>query len=267
MRSRLRADAQRGPDVTSSKDEIPFTARLVGGPDDGQARHRSTDNLLPMLGSSTFSGGYWPTTERNADGEVIYRYRAEPGTESPTYDDLRHAMFDRPSAWPSIHPDVNERNQRDLRDVAAKPATGFHLLEPEVPGELGEETELEPRPDTYPLVGRVHFEFGYLGRDVDDLFTSHPVYLVTGPLADALRASNLTGFVLREGVLVTVDPQVAIVDPGWRPPAVVLQLEVPGSPGSDDFGLTSDARLVVSQAALGLLQAFRIANADIERYG
>jgi hypothetical protein len=245
-----------------------MVARLVGGPDDGQtvSREVSAGGLLPLLGSSDRVGGYWPTTERTDEGEIIYRFRASAGTESPTHGDLRKAMFGEPSLWPNIDPEVNARNEAAVAAARTRPETGFHLVRPEVPGGLGDEAELHQRPPAPPLVTRLHFEFGYLGREVDDLFTSHPVYLVTTRLADALRGSRLSGFELRSDLKVTVDPQVAIVDPGWVPPSVQW-LVVTGTPGGDDLGLTEDASLVVSDLALRLLRGHRLEAADIEPYG
>ena len=244
-----------------------MVARLVGGPDDGQTIDRdvSVDGLLPLLGSSDRVGLYWPTTERNAAGEVIYRFRASAGTESPTHADLRKAMFGEPSLWPNLDPEVNARNAAEVAAARAKPKTGFHLLSPEVPGELGEDTELLPRPSAPPLVTRLHFEFGYLGREVDDLFTCHPVYMVTLRLADALRKSDLSGFELRSDLKVTVDPQLRIVDPDWIAPPVEW-LVVGGRAGHDDLGLTADARLVVSDRALRLLQRHRLDRPGIEPF-
>jgi hypothetical protein len=110
----------------------------------------------------------------------------------------------------------------------------FYALKPEVPGALGERTELIQRPGTYPIVQRLHFEFSY-GTLGNDLITSHPAFLVTVPLADALEHSGLSGFAISSDVDVTVDEQVWLFEPNWQPPGV-RWLKVVGEPASDDSG-------------------------------
>jgi len=140
----------------------------------------------------------------------------------------------------------------------------FYVLDPEVPGGLGESAELTYRDGTYPLVERLHFEFG-AGRYDDDLFQAHPVCLVTQPLADALRRSGLSGFTLDSDIALTADDNVTELEPDWQIPQAEW-LKVTGTPGSDDLGMTDDARLVVSEAALAVLRGFAIGHCDIVPY-
>lgn len=137
----------------------------------------------------------------------------------------------------------------------------FYALKPEVPGALGERTELIQRPGTYPVVKRLHFEFSYqtLGND---LITSHPAFLVTEALADVLEHSGLSGFAISSDVDVTVDEQVWLFEPDWQPPAVQW-LQITGEPASDDFGLTPNALLVVSSRALSVLRQFNIDDCEV----
>jgi hypothetical protein len=139
--------------------------------------------------------------------------------------------------------------------------SAFYVLDPEVPGGLGENTELIYRDGDYALVERLHFEFG-AGRYDDDLFTTHPVYLVTQPLADALRRTTLTGFSLNSDIELTADDNVKELEPDWQIPQAEW-LQVTGTPGSDDFGLTADARLVVSEAALDVLRTGAIDHCEV----
>jgi hypothetical protein len=139
-----------------------------------------------------------------------------------------------------------------------------YLLDPEVSGGLGQRTDLDPRTNAYPVVKHLHFEFaGWLG---DDLVTTHPVYLVTTPLASALRNSGLSGFVLTADLDVTSDEQLRDLQPGWRPPSVEW-LMVSGVPGIDDFGLTENAGLVVSSAALAVLRRHRMDHCGVRVFG
>jgi hypothetical protein len=121
---------------------------------------------------------------------------------------------------------------------------------------------MEVRPDTYPLVQRpdLEFSYGYLG---DDLLTTHPVYFVTTALGDRLRASALTGFVLSTNMVVSVDLQLVELRPDWAPPSIEW-LQVHGAPERDDFGLTTDARLIVSARALEVLRSHRISHCAIK---
>ena len=140
--------------------------------------------------------------------------------------------------------------------------TRYYQLEPEVPGGIGPQVLLEMRPDVYPLVQRPHLEFayGYLG---DELLTTHPVFFVTTALADTLRASALTGFALSTDVEVSVDPQLLELVPDWSPPSVEW-LRVNGAPEREDFGLTTDAGLVVSSRALDVLRSHRIGHCGVK---
>lgn len=139
--------------------------------------------------------------------------------------------------------------------------SSFYVLRPEVPGGFGERTELVERPGTYPMVKRLHFEFSY-GTRGDDLITTHPVFMVTTVLANDLRQSRLSGFTLSTEIDVSVDEQVWLFEPDWKAPAVEW-LQVAGAPVSDDFGLTEDASLVVSAAALSVLRRHDIEHCEV----
>jgi hypothetical protein len=88
---------------------------------------------------------------------------------------------------------------------------------------------------------------------------------VTQPLADALRRSVLSGFALDSDIELTADDNVKELEPEWQVPRAEW-LKVTGAPGSDDFGLTDDARLVVSEAALTVLRTGTIDHCDIVPY-
>jgi hypothetical protein len=132
------------------------------------------------------------------------------------------------------------------------------------PRGFGANTELTPRPDAYPIVTRLHFEFGG-GTLGNELMESHPVFMVTRALADSLRASHLSGYELSRDVEVSVDDNVRDLEPDWPVP-VIEWLQVIGEPGSDDFGLTSNASLVVSDAALAVLRRHKIDDCEVIPY-
>ncbi len=138
----------------------------------------------------------------------------------------------------------------------------YYVLGPEVPGGLGERSVLINRPGTYPLVERLHFEFGP-GTLGNDLMETYPVFMVTRALADALRATTLTGFALSTDLEVSVDENVEELEPDWPVP-VIEWLRVSGLAGSDDFGLDETARLVVSEDALSALRRFKIDGCQVD---
>jgi len=136
----------------------------------------------------------------------------------------------------------------------------YFILRPEVPGGLGENCELMHRPGEQPVVTRLHFEFG-AGTLGNDLITTHPVFMVTSRLADALRQTDLTGFALSTDMEVSVDENVQELEPDWPVP-VIEWLQVSGTAGSDDFGI-SDGDLVVSDTALAELRRHKIDECEV----
>ena len=134
-----------------------------------------------------------------------------------------------------------------------------YWIEPEVAGGFGANTVLD-RTVHPPRVIRLHYDFdGWLG---DDLVTTFPVYLVTESLADAIRDCGLGGYEVAE-TEVTASETFAELYPGKLLPHF-LWLKVNGEPGADDFGMSSDHRLVVSERALLCMKKFGVLeNCDI----
>lgn len=130
-------------------------------------------------------------------------------------------------------------------------------LRPEIAGDMGPRTVLDASTHP-PRVSRLHYEFsGWAGAD---LVESFPCFLVTERLATAIQDSGLTGGEL-EDVEVTFDPQFAALLPD-------VAALVPRSwrwlrPQGGDFALEADATLVVSEAALSLLQGFCLAECEV----
>lgn len=105
-----------------------------------------------------------------------------------------------------------------------------------------------------PVVHDLHYEFqGWLG---DELLESFPCFIATETLWRLLQDEALSG--VRAGpVKVSVSELFEEMYPGRVLPRFV-RLMVTGTPGSDDFGLTKDARLVVSMRALDALRKRRL---------
>jgi hypothetical protein len=99
----------------------------------------------------------------------------------------------------------------------------------------------------------LNYEFtDWLG---DDLLEAFPCFIVTARLAQALRESSLTGWALKP-VMISQSEECRYLCTGEELPDFEW-LEVVGAP-TDDWSLTSDCRLVVSDTALDLLKKLNI---------
>lgn len=127
----------------------------------------------------------------------------------------------------------------------------YYVLDPEVPGELGERTELEVAPDGSRVL-RLHYEFR-AGCQGDDLATSHPVFIISERVGLILQREGLSGFRLAE-MEQSVDDEVRKLRPGFELPTF-RWLQLTGTPGQDDFGV-NNGYLIVSERALSVLQRY-----------
>ena len=131
------------------------------------------------------------------------------------------------------------------------------LLNPRWPADGGGETvaDVSVHP---PRVQRLHYQFdGWLG---DALLESFSCYIVSKELGASLLASGLTGFNL-EACRVSNSSQFDELHPGRKLP-VLKRLRVAGTPGKDDFGISSDNELVVSMAAKSLLAQHHVEHCE-----
>lgn len=136
----------------------------------------------------------------------------------------------------------------------------FYAIEPEVAGELGEDTVMDTSVHP-PRVSAVEYVItDWLG---DDIIESFPCYLVTPRLATDLEASSLTGFRLA-AAQVTLSEEAA--EFGVSEVPAFRWLVVSGRPGKDDFGVRANGQAVISEGALQALQARSLDNCDIEPY-
>lgn len=135
----------------------------------------------------------------------------------------------------------------------------YILLKPEVPGGWGggivANTSTHP-----PRVSHLQIQFdGWLG---DDLLTSFPSFFVTAGLAAALRESSFSGFTLAPMDVVASDLYDQL-HPNQPLPACHW-LQISGAAGVDDFGVTAQADLVVSQHVLEFLRRFQLRNCEVQ---
>jgi hypothetical protein len=139
------------------------------------------------------------------------------------------------------------------------PSHTFFVVEPEVAGGLGPHTVMD-RSVHPPLVAHLHYVLdGWLG---DQIVESFPCWIVTGVLADTIRRARLSGASF-EPVEVSTSDEFDELYPGRSLPKFE-RIVVIGLAESDDFGIGVDQRLVVSSAALGLLQRLGAANMSVE---
>ena len=137
----------------------------------------------------------------------------------------------------------------------------YFVLEPEIPGHLGEGTELD-HSVWPPRVRRLVYEFyGWRG---DELLESFPAFIVTADLGARLEVAALTGFELSDVEVTTTEdfreslPEVTL--PPFR------RLEVTGIAGEADLGMTSKGQLVVSERAFDVLRAGRLNHAIVKDF-
>lgn len=155
-----------------------------------------------------------------------------------------------------------------------------HTLSPEATGTVGPGAQWitdsnGARTQTDPL--RCQFA-GWLG---DDLVSVAPDFIVSGTLADALRASDLTGFELRTDPVITKSPEFVSESSADFPDRWERLVPSPepasasaSASASDDREPTEDtdfarrgSDLLVSERALSLLNDHRITHASLTPSG
>jgi len=136
----------------------------------------------------------------------------------------------------------------------------FYQIEPEVAGGVGDKTigNFQVHP---PIIEYLNYEFDdWVG---DDILETFPVYIVSDKLANILKISNLSGF-----ELAFCEVSKAEIFHDLHPEGLELPpffwLKIHGKAQKDDFGISEDFCLVVSQKALEILQTCNLHYADIE---
>ncbi|WP_112137009.1 hypothetical protein [Glycomyces dulcitolivorans] len=136
----------------------------------------------------------------------------------------------------------------------------YYLLEPEVAGELGEDTVMDTSVHP-PVVTRLQYVIqDWLG---DEILESTPCFVVTEHLAGLIGAAGLSGYRFADAEVVLGEDAEELADgpidlPKWQ------WLQLTGTAGSDDFGASSNGSLVVSERALDVLRQGALNNCDIE---
>ena len=139
--------------------------------------------------------------------------------------------------------------------------SGFNSLSPEVAGHLGEETVLDTSVHP-PVVHRLHYVFdGWLGDDIVETF---PCYIVTERLALCTQMIRPSGVSL-DDVLVSTSETFREVYP-YRDLPDFRWLRVNGIAGKDDFGLSAEYELVISERVLNAWRDFQLAHCEIKLF-
>lgn len=134
----------------------------------------------------------------------------------------------------------------------------WFVLGPEVAGGLGSRTVLDSSTHP-PTVMKLHYVLeDWLG---DDLIESFPCFLVSGPAKAAIVAAGLTGCTFAP-VEVSCSPEFAEMHPACDLPPFDW-LQVYSRPFELDFGVTANAKLVVSYRALQVLRSGRLSHCDV----
>jgi hypothetical protein len=137
----------------------------------------------------------------------------------------------------------------------------FYILEPEVAGGFGKNTIIDNSVFP-PIIHKLNYQLdGWLG---DDLLESFPCYIVTEGIKEMLELIQPSGFIFSD-VEITKSDQFRELYPNRKIPKFYW-LKIHGKAGYDDFGISDENTLVVSEKVLELLKKFKIDNCDIEKY-
>ena len=126
----------------------------------------------------------------------------------------------------------------------------YYILEPEVAGGFGEETVFVDRTARPPVLERFHYRIeDWLG---DELLMTVGCFVISDRLATLLQDESFSGIEFAVAQVTATDqfrelsPDVTIPCFKW--------LRVVGKRGADDFGLSQQGRLVLSERALFFFQ-------------
>jgi hypothetical protein len=136
----------------------------------------------------------------------------------------------------------------------------FHILEPEVAGDLGDASVLDHSTQPFTVL-KLEYRFNvWLG---DDLLTTHPCFIVTQRLRDSLERIDGTGYHFDDMDISTVE-EFDEINPGVKLPRFYW-MKVDGVPGVDDAGLTTKTVLVVSDRFLNVLRGLAMDHCLVRR--
>lgn len=135
----------------------------------------------------------------------------------------------------------------------------FYRIEPEVAGGWGDRTVVD-RSTHPPVVSVLEYRLdGWLG---DEILETFPCYIVTESLMEDFGRERLVGYEDADVMLTVSDAFSSEYAIGEIPKFRWLKID--GNAQASDFMHSADHRLIVSEKAMTVLKAHRIAHADIE---
>ena len=137
----------------------------------------------------------------------------------------------------------------------------FWCIEPEVSGSLGDGTIMDSSIHP-PKISKLNYEFS--GWLQNDLIESFPCFIVTENLKNCIDKMNYSGVYFDE-VQITKSDEFKILYPKLELPKF-FWMRINGLAREDDFGLSNDYRLVVSNDVFNTFKHFNISEADFEEY-
>lgn len=140
----------------------------------------------------------------------------------------------------------------------------FFTLKPEVPGQIGHDTELDTSVHPPRIVDdKLHLAFdGFLGSS---LIKVSPAFCVSQELKADIERAGLTGCSF-DVVKITKSQLFHDIYPDGKDLPEFVWLKLEGVAGKDDFGRSESYRIVVSERALNLIKTHPLEECDIEPY-
>lgn len=137
----------------------------------------------------------------------------------------------------------------------------YKYIEPEVSGGLGLETDIDNNVHP-PIIKKLHYVFdGWLG---DDILETFPCFIVSERLMKSIMKNQLKG-ILFDSVKITKSDEFLDCQPKTILPDFYW-MKVNGKLDVDDFVISKDYRLLVSDKALKVIKYFNVNYATLEDY-
>ena len=140
----------------------------------------------------------------------------------------------------------------------------FYTLEPEVAGQHGEKT-IQDNSVFPPLVTVLHHKFdGWLGNDLLELF---PCFIISEHVLNEIFQYNFSGFNIKyDKLIISKSELFNDIYPAGKKLPDFYWFDITGKAGVDDFGISQENSLIVSERALMFLKKFNLDNCEIESW-
>lgn len=136
----------------------------------------------------------------------------------------------------------------------------FYKIKPECPAQMGKETKFDKNFTPWKIT-KLHLVFDvWMGGD---LLKESPCFYVTERFLDKINIEEISGLKSIKSAKVTSSETFKNLYPNRTLPNC-FQLEIDGSPGVDDIGITAPSQLIISEKFLHLLKKVDMSNSRIE---